>query len=130
MERNIVGGKIEEFSMNFFCLEQKVALVTGGNSGLGRAFSLALAKAGANIFAITIMKDNGVTKSIIENEGVQYREFVADITQSGVCKQIVEKCITEYGRIDILMNNAGICINEPDVTHFTRAEWEKWWLLI
>ena len=54
--------EITEFNMDFFSLKGKNAIVTGGNSGLGQAFSLALAKAGANILCPSIMEDDGTTK--------------------------------------------------------------------
>jgi len=116
---------ITDFSMNFFSLKGKVAIITGGNSGLGQGFALALAKAGADIFAVSIADDDDVTKNMIEAEGVKYHLMIADITEEGACKKIVEECVRTYGKIDILMNNAGISINEPDVTKFTRVQWDK-----
>lgn len=116
---------IEDFSMDFFDLKGKVAIITGGNSGLGQGFALALAKAGANIFAVGITDDNGETKGLIEGEGVKYHLMITDITKDGACKKVAEECIATFGKIDILMNNAGISINEPDVTKFTRIQWDK-----
>lgn len=118
-------GDITDFSMNFFSLKGKVAIITGGNSGLGQGFSLALAKAGADIFAVSMADDHGETKALIEAEGVRYHLMITDVTQEGSCQQIAEECIRTFGRVDILMNNAGICINEPDVTKFTRLQWDK-----
>jgi NAD(P)-dependent dehydrogenase (short-subunit alcohol dehydrogenase family) len=116
---------IKDFSMNFFSLKGKVAIITGGNSGLGQGFALALAKAGADIFAVSIASDNDETKNMIEAEGVRYHLMITDVTREGACKEIAEECIHTFGKIDILMNNAGICINEPDVTKFTRLQWDK-----
>lgn len=116
---------IKDFSMDFFSLKGKTAIITGGNSGLGQGFALALAKAGANIFAVSIGDDNDVTKQMIEAEGVRYHLMIADITQEGACSRIAKECIDTFGKIDILINNAGICINEPDVTKFTRHQWDK-----
>ncbi|MDQ0243706.1 NAD(P)-dependent dehydrogenase (short-subunit alcohol dehydrogenase family) [Bacillus fengqiuensis] len=116
---------IQDFSMNFFSLKGKVAIITGGNSGLGQGFALALAKAGADIFAVSIAGDNDETKNLIEAEGVKYHLMITDVTKDGACKEIAEECISIFGKIDILINNAGICINEPDVTKFTRVQWDK-----
>lgn len=123
----MINGKtaITDFNMDFFSLKGKTAIVTGGNSGLGQGFALALAKAGANIFAVSIMDDNGLTKQLIESEGVKYHLMIADITEEGSCKKIADKCIEVFGKIDILMNNAGICICEEDVTKFDRPKWDK-----
>lgn len=118
-------SKITDFKMDWFDLKGKNALVTGGNSGLGQSFALALAKAGANILAVSIMDDDGETQRLIEAEGVKYELLIADITKEGVCQKVVEHCVTKFGSIDILMNNAGMCINKQDVTKFTRIEWDK-----
>ena len=116
---------IQQFSMDFFSLKGKNALVTGGNTGLGQAFTLALAKAGANVFVASIMDDNGETQKIVEAEGVKYHLSIKDITKDGACKEVVEECVKVFGSIDILMNNAGMCINEPDVLKYTRKQWDK-----
>lgn len=118
-------SNIEDFNMNFFDLHGKNAIVTGGNSGLGQGFALALAKAGANVMAVSIMDDGGQTKELIEKENVKYELVIADITKDGECQRVVEKCVEVFGSVDILMNNAGMCINEPDVLKFTRVQWDK-----
>ena len=64
---------IEDFNMDLFSLKGKNAIVTGGNSGLGQGFATALAKAGANILAVSIQDDGGETQEIIERCGVQYK---------------------------------------------------------
>lgn len=116
---------ITDFSLDFFRLTGKVAIVTGGNSGLGQGFALSLAKAGADIFVVSIADDADETRQLIEAEGVRYHLMLADVTKEGTCEKIAATCIDVFGRIDILMNNAGICINEPDVTKFTRLQWDK-----
>lgn len=116
---------ITDFSMDFFSLKGKNALITGGNSGLGQGFALALAKAGANIFAVSMEDDNGETKKLVESEGVKYHLEIADITKDEVCKDLAQKCVNLYGSVDILLNNAGISINEKDVTKFSRLQWDK-----
>jgi 2-deoxy-D-gluconate 3-dehydrogenase len=116
---------IQDFNIDFFSLKGKNALVTGGNSGLGQAFALSLAKAGANVMAASIMDDGGETQKLIENEGVKYHHILADITADGECKRVVDDCVNTFGSIDILVNCAGISINIEDVTQFTRKEWDK-----
>ncbi len=116
---------IMDFNMDFFSLKGKNAIVTGGNSGLGQAFSVALAKGGANIMAVSIMEDDGETKQWVEECGVEYKYVNADITADGECKRVVDDCVATWGSIDILVNCAGICINIEDVTKFTRKEWDK-----
>ncbi|WP_147804539.1 SDR family NAD(P)-dependent oxidoreductase [Alkalicoccus halolimnae] len=116
---------ITSFRMDFFNLRGKAAIVTGGNSGLGQGFALALAKAGADIFVVSMDDDYEETMRLIEAEGVNYRLKIADITEDGVCKEVVDECVAAYGKVDILMNNAGISINEKDVTKYTRLQWDK-----
>lgn len=114
---------INEFSMDFFSLKGKNAIVTGGNSGLGQAFALALAKAGANIFSFAYVDDDGTTKKLVEDCGVKYTFMQGDLTESGMCDKIVDRCVNQYGSIDILVNCAGIC-KIADVLDFGREEWD------
>jgi NAD(P)-dependent dehydrogenase (short-subunit alcohol dehydrogenase family) len=114
---------ITEFSLDFFSLKGKTAIVTGGNTGLGRAFSLALAKAGADIFIPTVMDDGGETAGLIAEAGSKSEMMTADLTQPGVPKQIVDECISRYGKLDIVVNCAGIC-NLAEVDKFDRAQWD------
>jgi len=58
--------QINDFAMEFFSLKGKNAIVTGGNTGLGQAFALALAKGGANVFVPSIMDDDGTTGPLVE----------------------------------------------------------------
>ncbi|WP_130178896.1 SDR family oxidoreductase [Cryobacterium sp. SO1] len=115
---------ISDFQLDFFSLTGKTAIVTGGNTGLGQAFSLALAKAGANVFAVSIMADDGATGALIDAAGAKYAYLMSDITVEGNPRKIVEACIEEFGAVDILVNCAGRSINEPDVTKYTRQQWD------
>ena len=81
MEVQKMSLNINDFSMDFFSLKGKNAIVTGGNSGLGQAFALALAKAGANIFAFAFVDDDGTTKKLIEDCGVKYTFMQGDLTE-------------------------------------------------
>lgn len=115
--------EISDFSMDHFSLNGKTAIVTGGNSGLGRAFSLALAKAGANLFIPSMTSDDGTTKQLIENEGIRMEFLQIDITKDGAPKQIIEKCLQTFGTVDILVNSAGL--NKiADFKEFDRGKWD------
>ncbi|MFJ6850252.1 SDR family NAD(P)-dependent oxidoreductase [Streptomyces sp. NPDC091271] len=115
--------EITEFNRDFFSLDGRNAIVTGGNTGLGQAFSLALAKAGANVFVPSVAPDDGTTRKLIEAEGRRMEFLEADLTGPGVPKQIIEGCVDAFGSVDILVNSAGIC-NIADVEHFDRAQWD------
>ena len=114
-----------DFNMDFFSCKGLNAVVTGGNGGLGLAFSTALAKAGANVMVPSLMDDDGTTKSRVEACGVDYAFIEADISKEGECKRVVDACVKRWGSIDILINCAGILINEKDVTKFCRSQWDK-----
>ncbi|MFA1820204.1 SDR family NAD(P)-dependent oxidoreductase [Virgibacillus oceani] len=115
---------ITDFSMNYFSLKGKTAIVTGGNSGLGQAFSLALAKAGANLFIPSLTEDGGATKHLIENEGAKMDFLQVDITKEGAPKQIIEKCLETYGAVDILINSAGLN-RIAAFKNFNRGMWDS-----
>jgi NAD(P)-dependent dehydrogenase (short-subunit alcohol dehydrogenase family) len=114
---------INDFAMDFFSLRGKNAIVTGGNTGLGQAFTLALAKGGANVFVPSIMDDDGTTQPLVEAEGVRYEYMRADITAEGVPHQVVAECVARLGSIDILVNSAGIC-PLGEVQEFGRDKWD------
>ncbi|MFG3658635.1 SDR family NAD(P)-dependent oxidoreductase [Streptomyces sp. NPDC047706] len=114
---------ITEFNRDFFSLDGKNAVVTGGNTGLGKAFSLALAKAGANVFVPSVMPDDGTTAKLIEAEGRRMEFLQADLTQPGVPAEIVQGCVDAFGSLDIVVNSAGIS-NLASVQEFGRAEWD------
>jgi len=114
---------IRDFSMELFSLKGKTAIVTGGNTGLGQAFSLALAKAGADIFIPTVMDDGGETRQLVEAEGSRVELLTIDLTAQGAPRAVVGRCVATYGTVDILVNSAGIC-NIATVETFGRAEWD------
>jgi NAD(P)-dependent dehydrogenase (short-subunit alcohol dehydrogenase family) len=114
---------IDEFSMDFFSLKGKTAIVTGGNSGLGLAFSTALAKAGANLFIPSAVMDDGEAGQLIEKQGNAVELMEIDITKAGAPKKVIKTCIKKFGTLDILINNAGICRSNP-VLEFDRNDWD------
>lgn len=114
---------IDNFSMDFFSLRGKTAIVTGGNSGLGQAFATALAKAGANIFVASFLPDETDARQLIEKQGVSFAFMQVDITEKGAPKMVVDRCLEVFGSVDILVNNAGIC-KLNSVLEFGREDWD------
>ena len=114
---------ITDFSLGQFSLAGRNALVTGGNTGLGRAFSLALAKAGADVFAVGLADDDGTTRRLIEQAGRRLEFVAADLTQPGVPAAIARSCVDTLGSLDILVNSAGIALL-ADVEDFGRDLWD------
>lgn len=91
-------------------LKNKVAIITGGDSGLGRAAAVAFAKEGAKLVIpyYNEHKDAKETKEYIERLGGECIILSGDITKKDFCKKIVEETLNTYGKIDILVNNAGV----------------------
>ena len=91
-------------------LKDKVIIVTGGDSGLGRAASIIFAKEGANVVIpyYNEHEDANKTKEYIEALGQKCLLISGDISEKGFCKTIVEKTLEAFGKIDVLVNNAGV----------------------
>ena len=114
---------ITDFAMSWFDLGGRNAIVTGGNTGLGQSFTLALAKAGANVLVPSLADDDGTTRSLVEAEGVRYEFMEADITADGVPAEVIATCVERLGSVDILINSAGIC-PLGEVLEFGRDKWD------
>lgn len=117
------GPTVETFGLEMFSLAGKRAIVTGGNTGLGHAFSVALASAGADVFVPSITADDGLTERLVTEHGRRYASMAADLTAPGVPGAVVERCVEELGGVDILVNSAGICLL-ADVADFDRSQWD------
>lgn len=100
--------KIAAFSMDYFSLKGKVAIVTGANQGLGMGYAVAFAKAGADLYIPHFTQDTAEVKSLIEAEGRKVVFIKGDLTDKTYIKAVVDGCLQEYGKIDILVNNAGM----------------------
>lgn len=98
---------IRDFSLDVFSLKGKTAIVTGANQGLGMAYALAFAKAGADLFIPHLTEDVSEIKALIEETGRNAVFLRGDLTDSSYIESIVEECMKAYGKIDILVNNAG-----------------------
>jgi len=114
---------IRDFAMDFFSLAGKKAIVTGGNTGLGQAFTLALAKAGADVFVPSVMDDDGKTEPLVAEAGRRYEYLKTDITTPGAAAKVIDTCIERLGGLDILVNSAGIC-PMAEVQEFGRPQWD------
>ena len=90
-------------------LENKSVLITGADSGIGKAVALLFAEEGANVAIIYHSDEENArkTKSEIEELGRKSVIFKGDVSNSGFCKEVTEKVASEFGGIDILVNNAG-----------------------
>jgi 2-deoxy-D-gluconate 3-dehydrogenase len=108
-----MSRSINDFSMDFFSLKGKVAIVTGGNTGLGQGYAVALAKAGADVFITTHGTNWDETRALIEAEERKVVFFQADLSKRKEVTAAVDACMKEFGRIDVLVNNAGTIRRAP-----------------
>ncbi len=108
-------------------LKDKVAIITGGDSGLGRACSIAFAKEGAKVVIVYYneYKDAYDTKNYIEALGGSCLPIMGDITNHNFCKQVVNEVLNTYGHIDILVNNAGVQYQQDDLENITDEQFDR-----
>ncbi|HJE44364.1 2-dehydro-3-deoxy-D-gluconate 5-dehydrogenase KduD [Levilactobacillus namurensis] len=106
--------QLNKFKMSWFSLAGKVAIITGGNTGLGQGYAVALAEAGADIFIPTFGKEGwDATRELIEQRGRKVEFMDVDLTEEGIAEKVIAKAIQIFGHIDILINNAGMIKRNP-----------------
>lgn len=105
-------------------LEGKVAIVTGGDSGIGRAVAVLFAREGADLGLSYLSEDDDaeVTRRMVEDEGRQAVLIRGDLGSKEMCEKVVDETLKTFGRIDILVNNAGEQHPDPDVTDITEHQ--------
>lgn len=110
--------------LDTFALTGKVAVVTGGNRGLGRAFAHALGEAGASIAIISRDSDrNADVVAELIDKGITAAAFEGDVSSHADVERAAAEISATYGRIDVLVNNAGTCIHRPAM-EVTQEEWK------
>ncbi|MBI6060134.1 2-dehydro-3-deoxy-D-gluconate 5-dehydrogenase KduD [Clostridium perfringens] len=114
---------MEKFSLDFFKLDGKVAIVTGGNTGLGMAYVEALAAAGADVLVTTFDNNTEEVKNIVESLGRKIVFVQGDLTKKETRDKVVSTCLEEFGKIDILVNNAGTIRRAP-LLEYKDEDWQ------
>ncbi len=111
--------------MNLFDLSGKVAVVTGGNGGIGLGMAQGMASCGASI--VIAGRDEAKAEaalSSLRELGVQCTFMVADVTKKAACVKLMTATVAEFGRLDILVNNAGTAIRKMP-QDYTEEEWHQ-----
>lgn len=108
-------------------LKDKAALITGGDSGIGKAVAIAYAKEGADIAIVYFdeHQDAEETKSLIEKLGRRCILIPGDVSNEDFCREAVEKTITAFNKIDILVNNAAVQYPQNSIEDITSQQLEK-----
>ncbi|MGM7719537.1 SDR family oxidoreductase [Metabacillus sp. Hm71] len=108
-------------------LKNKVAIITGGDSGIGRAVAVFFAKEGADVVIsyLNEQKDAEETKQHVEEHGQKCLLVSGDIGDELVCQQIVSEAVNAFGKIDILVNNAAEQHPQKGIEHITSEQLER-----
>jgi NAD(P)-dependent dehydrogenase (short-subunit alcohol dehydrogenase family) len=109
-------------------LHDRVALITGGDSGIGRAVAIAFSREGADV-AISYLpeeeSDAQETRRWVEEPGRRALLLPGDITREEVCTRLIDRVFAEFGRLDILVNNAAFQMAHQSIEEFTSDEFDR-----
>jgi NAD(P)-dependent dehydrogenase (short-subunit alcohol dehydrogenase family) len=108
-------------------LKGKVALITGGDSGIGRAVAVDFAKEGADVAVVYLNEheDAKVTRQMVQKEGVKCLLIAGDVGYESFCREAVERTVRELGKLDVLVNNAGEQHPQESIEGIDREQLER-----
>ncbi|MDQ6736244.1 MAG: SDR family oxidoreductase [Gemmatimonadota bacterium] len=109
-------------------LEGKAAIITGGDSGIGRAAAVLFAREGADVAIVFLPQeasDARETAAAIEGEGRRALLIPGDVTDRAFCDSAVKKTIETFGKVDVVVNNAGFQRNQKKLDDVTEEQWDK-----
>lgn len=108
-------------------LDGKVAIVTGGDSGIGRAAAVHFAREGADVAVVYLEEDEDArrTAELIEEEEQGSLAIEGDVRDSAFCQAAVEEVVEEFGGVNVLVNNAATQVVKSDLTEITDEQWEE-----
>jgi len=108
-------------------LLDRVALITGGDSGIGRAVAIAFAREGADVSIVYYdeHEDAEETKRMVEEEGRRCLLLAGDISREAFCRRAVEKTVAKLGRLDVLVNNAAVQFPQDSIEKITAEQLDR-----
>lgn len=117
---------IEKMGLPQDTLAGKVAVITGAGRGIGKELARALAWLGAKVIIAEINDDGAEVEALIRSEGGEALYVQTDVSDEGSIKRLAEKASKEFGKVDILINNATI-VKTGSILEMSLENWEKSW---
>jgi NAD(P)-dependent dehydrogenase (short-subunit alcohol dehydrogenase family) len=107
-------------------LDGKVALITGGDSGIGRAVAVLFAREGADVAIVYLSEDRDaeVTRQAVEAEGRRCLALRGDVASRAFCRRAVERTVKQLGKLDVLVNNAAFQVHSADFADLTEEHFD------
>jgi hypothetical protein len=108
-------------------LKDRIAVITGADSGIGRAVALAYAREGADVLVAYLCEDEDAreTQRLVEEAGRRCELFAGDISAAETCRALVSRAVEAFGRIDTLVNNAAHQMSFEAIEDISDEEWER-----
>jgi NAD(P)-dependent dehydrogenase (short-subunit alcohol dehydrogenase family) len=108
-------------------LKGKVAIITGGDSGIGRSVAVLFAREGADVAILYLdqHQDAEETKRVVEEQGGKCLTFAGDVADRDLCRKVIDETLSAFGKLDILVNNAAEQHPQEKLEDITEEQWEK-----
>ncbi|VXC52985.1 SDR family oxidoreductase [Pseudomonas sp. 9Ag] len=108
-------------------LTGKVAIITGGDSGIGRSVAVLFAREGADVAILYLdqHQDAEQTKRVVEEQGRKCLTFAGDVADRDVCRKVIDETLSAFGKLDILVNNAAEQHPQEKLEDISEEQWEK-----
>lgn len=108
-------------------LQGKVAIITGGDSGIGRSVAVLFAREGADVAILYLdqHQDADETRRVVEEQGRQCLTFAGDVADREVCRKVIDETLAKFGKLDVLVNNAAEQHPQEGLEDISEEQWEK-----